>query len=551
MSQVNNLSENNENCSLFSNESNVKNEETNPENQIEKKYLNRQNKFIENENFTKIKEAALKNELNLRHNDMMKLFNQRRIFQKKKYENLDSLKNKIKIPIELFEESQNITIDYNQIGKYFADFFSNDISLKYKSLVCLKKILLSKADLNEEEIAKIKNEIHLFSEVQFLNDCFLLLNSSYPEFQYEALLCLNGLINCIEEYSNFIVSKGGLNIIIKLFDSDIIEIQENSISLAGNLMIQNPEIISQFISLKGFQKLTNILSNSQNSSIITQTLITISNCIKFGSFDINYNIVKPLIKPLARTFLFIKNNDKFISEATWLLGSLSEKYYQIKEEILQSGIIPIIISLINKNSSKYVILSSLRIIGNIITGNANQTQEILNLGILNILKETLFHDKSSIRKETAWILSNICSGTQKQIEMIIDNGFFELFIKCIKNDSLEVKNEIIWAITNLTIVNNFDYLNKIVDLGIVEIICSFLKEKSQNNIIVISLEALGNLLVFGLKNSNNGKNEIVERIINCGGTDDLENLQYHSVEIIYEKALYILENYFITEPVFQ
>ena len=544
MSQVNNLSENNENCSLFSNESNVKNEETNPENQIEKKYLNRQNKFIENENFTKIKEAALKNELNLRHNDMMKLFNQRRIFQKKKYENLDSLKNKIKIPIELFEESQNITIDYNQIGKYFADFFSNDISLKYKSLVCLKKILLSKADLNEEEIAKIKNEIHLFSEVQFLNDCFLLLNNSYPEFQYEALLCLNGLINCVEEYSNFIVSKGGLNIIIKLFDSDIIEIQENSISLAGNLMIQNPEIISQFISLKGFQKLTNILSNSQNSSIITQTLITISNCIKFGSFDINYNIVKPLIKPLARTFLFIKNNDKFISEATWLLGSLSEKYYQIKEEILQSGIIPIIISLINKNSSKYVILSSLRIIGNIITGNANQTQEILNLGILNILKETLFHDKSSIRKETAWILSNICSGTQKQIEMIIDNGFFELFIKCIKNDSLEVKNEIIWAITNLTIVNNFDYLNKIVDLGIVEIICSFLKEKTQNNIIVISLEALGNLLAYGKKNSVNEVNEIVKRIEN--GENDLKQLQFHSIGMIYEKALFILEKYFDT-----
>ena len=544
MSQVNNLSENNENCSLFSNESNVKNEETNPENQIEKKYLNRQNKFIENENFTKIKEAALKNELNLRHNDMMKLFNQRRTFQKKKYENLDSLKNKIKIPIELFEESQNITIDYNQIGKYFADFFSNDISLKYKSLVCLKKILLSKADLNEEEIAKIKNEIHLFSEVQFLNDCFLLLNNSYPEFQYEALLCLNGLINCVEEYSNFIVSKGGLNIIIKLFDSDIIEIQENSISLAGNLMIQNPEKISQFISLKGFQKLTNILSNSQNSSIITQTLITISNCIKFGSFDINYNIVKPLIKPLARTFLFIKNNDKFISEATWLLGSLSEKYYQIKEEILQSGIIPIIISLINKNSSKYVILSSLRIIGNIITGNANQTQEILNLGILNILKETLFHDKSSIRKETAWILSNICSGTQKQIEMIIDNGFFELFIKCIKNDSLEVKNEIIWAITNLTIVNNFDYLNKIVDLGIVEIICSFLKEKTQNNIIVISLEALGNLLAYGKKNSVNEVNEIVKRIEN--GENDLKQLQFHSIGMIYEKALFILEKYFDT-----
>ena len=36
---------------------------------------------------------------------------------------------------------------------------------------------------------------------------------------------------------------------------------------------------------------------------------------------------------------------------------------------------------------------------------------------------------------------------------------------------------------HLTIVNNFDYLKRIVDL--VEIICSFLKEKIQNNIIVI------------------------------------------------------------------
>ena len=43
----------------------------------------------------------------------------------------------------------------------------------------------------------------------------------------------------------------------------------------------------------------------------------------------------------------------------------------MKEEILQSGIIPIR-SLINKNSLKYVILSSLIIKGNIITVNANQ-----------------------------------------------------------------------------------------------------------------------------------------------------------------------------------
>ena len=125
----------------------------------------------------------------------------------------------------------------------------------------------------------------------------------------------------------------------------------------------------------------------------------------------------------------------------------------------------------------------------------------------------------------------------------------ELFNKCLKNDIIDVKNEIYWAITNLTIVNNFNYMKKIIDEGIVEIICSLLKEKN-TKILSISIEALGNLLIFGKKNSVNGRNFIVEKIENCGAEDDLVNLQYHSLDIVYQKALYILENYFDTEPIF-
>jgi hypothetical protein len=114
---------------------------------------------------------------------------------------------------------------------------------------------------------------------------------------------------------------------------------------------------------------------------------------------------------------------------------------------------------------------------------------------------------------------------------------------------MEVKNEICWAITNLTIVNNFNYLKKIIDDGIVEVICSLLKEKNAK-ILCISLEAIGNLLVFGKKYSENGRNIIVEKIENYGAEDDLVKLQYHSIDIIYEKVLYILENFFDTEPIF-
>ena len=93
---------------------------------------------------------------------------------------------------------------------------------------------------------------------------------------------------------------------------------------------------------------------------------------------------------------------------------------------------------------------------------------------------------------------------------------------------------------HLTIVNNFDYLKKIVDL--VELFVLFLKKKFK--IILLLLEALGNLLAYGKKNSVNEVNEIVKRIEN--GENDLKQLQFHSIGMIYEKALFILEKYFDT-----
>ena len=547
MSQVKSSIQDNENTSLFNNPSNLINEQKNPEDYIEKRYQIRQSEFTSEENFNKIKEDALISELNFGQNERIKMFNKRRIFQKKKYDNLNSLKNKIMIPLELYEECEKIIPDYNSINDNLNNFKSDDISVKYKALVSLKKILLKSQELfNEEEQKEI--QIKIINNI--INDCILLLNSSYPEFQVESLICLNEMIMISEDYCCTIIAKGGLSILIKNFDSNISEIQENSIITIRNLIQQSPDNFKQFVQEKGYEKLINKLTNCQNPSILIQCVNTISSFIKIKNIELNYNtLIKPLIYPLIRTFSLIKDNENFISESTWLLGIISDKYIKSRDEIIQSGIISVIINLIENSNSKYIKLCSLRIIGNIISGNANQTQEILNLGVLNVLKKTLFHEKSSIRKETAWILSNICSGTQKQIECIIDNGFLELFNKCLKNDNIDVKNEIYWAITNLTIVNNFNYMKKIIDEGIVEIICSLLKEKN-TKILCISLEALGNLLIFGKKNSVNGRNFIVEKIENCGAEDDLVNLQYHSLDIVYQKALYILENYFDTEPIF-
>ena len=195
---------------------------------------------------------------------------------------------------------------------------------------------------------------------------------------------------------------------------------------------------------------------------------------------------------------------------------------------------------------QYVQLSCLRIVGNIASGNANQTQQLLDWGILDYLKKTIFNSKKSIRKESAWILSNIAAGTQKQIESLIDQDFLPLLSNVIKGDETEIKKEAIWEVCNLTSVEKPEKLRKILEQGILQIICNCLK-MDDAKYLAVCLEAFGNLLAFGKRSNPNGPNPIVTEVEKMGMFDVLEKLQYHPVEIVFEKTLKILETYFEVE----
>jgi hypothetical protein len=87
----------------------------------------------------------------------------------------------------------------------------------------------------------------------------------------------------------------------------------------------------------------------------------------------------------------------------------------------------------------------------------------------------------------------------------------------------------------------------IIQQGIIELICECLKLEDPKY-IAVSLEALANLLTFGkIHYSQDGVNLVLRKIEQLGVTDLLESLQYHPVEIVYEKTLKLLEAFFETE----
>jgi hypothetical protein len=78
--------------------------------------------------------------------------------------------------------------------------------------------------------------------------------------------------------------------------------------------------------------------------------------------------------------------------------------------VIDSGVVPFLIDFLEE-SPIALITPALRILGNISTGNAEQTGVVLSNGILPRVEKLLSHQKQTIKRETCWLLSNIAAGT--------------------------------------------------------------------------------------------------------------------------------------------
>lgn len=98
----------------------------------------------------------------------------------------------------------------------------------------------------------------------------------------------------------------------------------------------------------------------------------------------------------------------------------------------------------------------------------------------------------------------------------------------------------------MTSIENKELIEKLLNEGILDILCICLKNR-ESKYIGVSLEALANILNYGKSYPVNGENPIAISLEKNGTLDYLEDLQKHHIEVIYEKAIKILETYFIVD----
>ena len=97
------------------------------------------------------------------------------------------------------------------------------------------------------------------------------------------------------------------------------------------------------------------------------------------------------------------DDDEVLTDGAWTLCYLTDDTQVFQDRlsvIVDSGVVPRLVRLLSHNSA-LVQVPALRVCGNIVTGNARETQAVIDAGAIPALARMLSHPKRNIRKEVS------------------------------------------------------------------------------------------------------------------------------------------------------
>ncbi|GFP80626.1 importin subunit alpha [Phtheirospermum japonicum] len=405
-----------------------------------------------------------------------------------------------------------------------AGVWSNDGVKQLDATIQLRRLLSIERNPPIEEVIQ-SGVVSRF--VEFLG------RDDYPQVQFEAAWALTNIASGTSENTKVVIDHGAVPIFVRLLSSLCDDVREQAVWALGNIAGDSPKCRDLVLSHGALMPLLAQFNDRAKLSMFRNTTWTLSNFCR-GKPQPQFEQVKPALAAVAHLIHY--NDEEVLTDACWALSYLSDGINMIK---------------FNLHPSPSVLIPALRTVGNIVTGDDIQTQAIIDNKALNCLLNLLTQNhKKSIKKEACWTISNMTAGNKEQIQAVIEAGIISPLVLLLQNAEFEIKKEAAWAISNATSGGTHDQIKFLVQEGCIKPLCDLLVCPDPR-IITVCLEGLENILKVGEAEKNQGYtgdvNVFAQMIDDAEGLEKIENLQSHDNNDIYEKAVKILETYWLEE----
>ncbi|KAF8047643.1 hypothetical protein N665_2903s0004 [Sinapis alba] len=415
-----------------------------------------------------------------------------------------------------------------------AGILSEDTNLQLETTTLLRKLLSLEQNppINDVVQSGVVPRV-----VTFLS------RDDFPKLQFEAAWALTNIASGTSENTNVIIQSGAIPIFIHLLSSPNEEVREQAVWALGNVAGDSPKCRDLVLSLGAMLPLLSQFHEHTKLSMLRNATWTLSNFCR-GKPQPSFQQTSPALPVLKR--LVQSADEEVLTDACWALSYLSDSSNDKIQAVIDAGVIPRLIDLLD-HSAPAVLIPALRTIGNIVTGDDTQTQTVLNHQVLPRLLHLLTNPyKKSIKKEACWTISNITAGSSIQIQGVIEAGIIQSLVGVLHNAEFEVKKEAAWGISNATSGGTHDQIKFLVNQGCIKPLCDLLTCPDPR-ILTVCLEALENILVVGEAVKSLGHagedNPYATMIDEAEGLEKIENLQSHDNNDIYQKAVKILETF--------
>ncbi|KAJ8444949.1 hypothetical protein Cgig2_029143 [Carnegiea gigantea] len=463
--------------------------------------------------------------------------------------------------------SSNVEKKLESLPTMVAGVYSDNNQLQLEATTQFRKLLSIERSPPIEEVIQA-GVVPRF--VEFLQ------REDFPQLQFEAAWALTNIASGTSENTKVVIDHGAVPIFVKLLSSPSDDVREQAVWALGNIAGDSPRCRDLVLSSGALIPLLSQLNEHSKLSMLRNATWTLSNFCR-GKPQPPFDQVRPALPALAR--LVHSNDEEVLTDACWALSYLSDGPNDKIQAVIEAGVcqrlvellmyvevlaennffvlflyvvdlqsnLPIVLS--PRHPSPSVLIPALRTVGNIVTGDDVQTQFIINSGALPCLLSLLTHNhKKSIKKEACWTISNITAGNRAQIQAVIEAGLMGPLVNLLQTAEFDIKKEAAWAISNATSGGTPEQIKFLVSQGCIKPLCDLLVCPDPR-IITVCLEGLENILKVGEVEKGNSAdvNYFAQLIDEAEGLEKIENLQSHDNNEIYEKAVKILETYWLEE----